>query len=779
MPRSTLNPPGRLSIGYRVGDFLAFRNALLHPRADEVALSTWSPTSKGDLALQVIEWWAYVGDVLTLYNERIANRSYVQTADTAEAVARLVALLGYRRRPAIGATGAVGVRAAKDLQLATGFQIQSKPVAGKKPQVFEVDVDSQVKAGDGISSIVVPSGSILLPDRQSILIQGKSATVKKGDQVLFLKPPEKPRPQKPMEQSYDTKPLYFAIQKIAPEKTGIAAGNTRLTFAIGDAKRLAGRQAEHYRLVRSSRSTRPWAGPATTKAAQPGWLHLQSIVRDLMPPGPVLLYNEETNQFARIVIFRAEQVTWYLNGSPPDTKPAAPEIPIPVPHTRLRFSKGVDPTLLGPLDALKVLYGWKDVAVLLPAPVTQVSTSRSKLHLASIPPAIYPSVSHSKVLVADVNAVGAQASASVEAGKGTVKLNSIQPGGEELHAPLRVYFRSLSVTRGATVSNEVLGSGDSSIAGQDFTLSKTPVTYLQDPGSRSGPGYSSTVRVWVDGVEWHEVPSFFGQDRDQHVFVTADDRSGNTHVMFGDGEQGARLPTGAGNVIATYRFGAGADSPSAGTLTKALRPPPGLLEISNPVGVGGGADAQRADFLRANAPASVLALDRAISADDYVAIAASAPGVARARSYWAWDSAHQRALVEVYVGDDLQAQTAAQSALDGAIDPNRPVTVRLAAPAAVRLSIKVEVDQARANPSAIRNQVVSALADPVDGLFAPRRMGIGQSFYTSQIVAACLSVPGVSTVDAMHVHAPSSAGTNPYRPGPGSYFRLAGRAHVY
>ena len=76
-------------------------------------------------------------------------------------------------------------------------------------------------------------------------------------------------------------------------------------------------------------------------------------------------------------------------------------------------------------------------------------------------------------------------------------------------------------------------------------------------------------------------------------------------------------------------------------------------------------------------------------------------------------------------------------------------------------------------------EAVAALADPVDGLFAQRRMRIGQSFYTSQIVAACLSVPGVVTVDAIHVHAPISAGKDPYRPGPGSFFRLAGKAHVY
>ena len=35
------------------------------------------------------------------------------------------------------------------------------------------------------------------------------------------------------------------------------------------------------------------------------------------------------------------------------------------------------------------------------------------------------------------------------------------------------------------------------------------------------------------------------------------DADGGVTVEFGDGEQGARLPTGRGNVTATYRVGGG------------------------------------------------------------------------------------------------------------------------------------------------------------------------------------------------------------------------------
>ena len=63
----------------------------------------------GDLGLQILEWWAYLGDVLTFYNERIANESYLRTATRQDSVANLVALLGYQPAPGLAATGNLAV----------------------------------------------------------------------------------------------------------------------------------------------------------------------------------------------------------------------------------------------------------------------------------------------------------------------------------------------------------------------------------------------------------------------------------------------------------------------------------------------------------------------------------------------------------------------------------------------------------------------------------------------------------------------------------------------
>src|SRR5215472_11506493 len=94
-PHIITNPPGLPQVAYRADDFTGFRRSLLRPLPGEQAIGAWRP-APGDLGLQVLEWWAYLADVLTFYNERIANESYLRTAVQPGSIANLVALLGYR-----------------------------------------------------------------------------------------------------------------------------------------------------------------------------------------------------------------------------------------------------------------------------------------------------------------------------------------------------------------------------------------------------------------------------------------------------------------------------------------------------------------------------------------------------------------------------------------------------------------------------------------------------------------------------------------------------------
>ncbi|HEU5200745.1 MAG TPA: hypothetical protein VFU32_13985 [Ktedonobacterales bacterium] len=750
-PSVIFNPPGRSVIAYRVGDYITFRHALLLALPGETELVNWRPTAQGDLALQMMEWWAYLADILTFYNEYIANQSYLGTADLPESIRRLIRLLGYRPRPGIGASAVVAalVSGTTPFTLPAGFQIQSKPGPGKEPQIFELDQQTQVGLPDGVA--FDPPATVSLPQMDSrgnatTLLRGVVTTVKAGDEVLLLK-----TGWLGVDGSGNAD-LNYALATVAQvqqEKDPRGTLNTRVTFT-GTLSLPGDAQVGGYRLLKSTQSAHVWPYSAKN-VIQAKQVDLEAITRQVNVGDPVLFESLiGTPGPALVSVTNYTEVIWNANTGdlsdptqPPKTT-APPTPPIPIPHTRLQFQ----PSLAGSWDTGTVLlrFAWQVVGELIASPATAFSGTPTTV--TAVSPAAFPPGDDVPLLLEDGQGNGALATGTVEANPAALQLITLPTPPVALTPPLKALFNLLNVSRGKTVPTETLGSGDASIPGQEFVLRKSPVTYLPGDDATSGDGFQSTVRIWVYEVEWKEVPSFYGQRADAHIFVTREDESNKTHVLFGDGINGARLPSGVNNVVASYRYGSGADAPAPGTLTVVVQPQPHLQAIRNPVAAGGGADPDPPAKIRRYAPQSVLTFGRAVSGDDYETIAAEAPGVARARAYWAWDAGEQRTLVTVYVGDDASAVSSASTALARAADPNRPVQVKQAFPRFLSLSLSLLMD-----PTYLAERVTpavrAALLDEDTGLLSARVARIGQPVYDSQIFAACLSVPGVLAVHAL------------------------------
>jgi Baseplate J-like protein len=766
-PEVLFNPPGREAIDYRVGDFITFRRALLQSLARETELTQWRPGAQQDLALQLVEWWAYLADILTFYNERIANESYLGTADLPESVQGLIQILGYRPRPGIGASGVVAalINAPKPFTLPPGFQIQSKPGPGKQPQIFELDVATPIQAPDAIAAN--PTANPLLLEGNQLLLRGKVNTVNMGDELLLV---QKNWPGIASEIAVVT------VQAIAAAPNSQGQPNTRVTLTSVPSE-LASAKAADYRLLKSSQFAQVWQFPTgSTTVVGNGQIHLSTLVRQIRVNDPILLRRSST-QMKAIQVTQYKEIVWYANpkNNNPTSRVDPPDIPIPIPHTQLEFTA----TLAGDWDSptaratVLVYYNWQDVGQLIETPALAFSLADPRVVPAS--PIAFP-LGHNQIpiLLEDDNNQGLAAQVTAGSPPPILRLTNLAETNLDLKAPLQVLLNLLPVSRGQTVPNEVLGSGDASFAGQEFTLSKSPLTYLLDPESRSGKDYKSTLRIWVNDIEWREVPSFYGQPADDRIFVTREDVEQKTHVLFGDGVNGARLPTGSNNVVATYRYGSGREAPEAGTLTVIAKPYPNLKAIRNPVAVGGGADPDPPEQIRRYAPRSVLTFDRAVSGDDYETIAAQAPGVDRARAYWTWDTPEQRSLVVIYVGDDASAVTAAKTALRNAADPNRPIVVKRAIAIPIRLQLSVEIDSTFA-PEPVLAKVQTVLLDADRGLFGLQNTRIGQSIYQSQIYAACLSVPGVVAVHGLLVLKGASFSLDTrfrHDPGEGKFYQL-------
>jgi len=169
------NLPGLAQIAFRAGDFNDFRRALLTPLTAapgqpplEQSLNAWqagadSDPSVADLAVMMVEWWAYLADILTFYNERIANEDYLRTAALPETPAELIQLLGYWPRPAIGAAGTLAALVApsvlpgQTVTLPRGLQFQSKPGPGGAPQTFELSAATAIGLPDQVNALPQPN----------------------------------------------------------------------------------------------------------------------------------------------------------------------------------------------------------------------------------------------------------------------------------------------------------------------------------------------------------------------------------------------------------------------------------------------------------------------------------------------------------------------------------------------------------------------------------------------------------------------------------------------
>jgi uncharacterized phage protein gp47/JayE len=133
------NRPALSAIAYRAGTFASFRHAMLQRVAAMPDLRGLQTRTSDDYAVTVLDLWATIADILTFYQERIANQAFLRTATERDALLRLARLVGYELRPGVAATTLLAFTLERDARLALPprLRVQSVPAEGEKPQKFE------------------------------------------------------------------------------------------------------------------------------------------------------------------------------------------------------------------------------------------------------------------------------------------------------------------------------------------------------------------------------------------------------------------------------------------------------------------------------------------------------------------------------------------------------------------------------------------------------------------------------------------------------------------
>jgi hypothetical protein len=328
-------------------------------------------------------------------------------------------------------------------------------------------------------------------------------------------------------------------------------------------------------------------------------------------------------------------------------------------------------------------------------------------------------------------------------------------------ATMRINANVAAATHGESVY-EPLGSGDATISHQSFLLAQTPLTYVS---ADTPSGSASTLKIYVNDVLWEEALFLHGRGANEHIYITRQDDEGRTTVCFGDGVNGARLPTGQDNVRAEYRKGSGLGGlVQAEQLSQLMSRPLGLGGVTNPEAAQGAEDPESRDAARKNAPTTVLTLDRAVSLQDYEDFARTFAGIAKAQAVWVWDGRRRTVFITVAGpgGAPLEEEGAVMANLKEALhqygDPFVVFTIKSYRPVLFQIHGTVTVA-----PDHVAETVLAEVTADLRQRYAFDVREFGQLVALSDVVAAIQSIAGVVAVDIDNFYR-NDAPTPPIRP---------------
>ena len=220
-PAELQNRPGLSAIAYRVGTHSQFRETL-HARlsgSGQPALTPLSTRDNDDFSIALLDAWAMVGDVLTFYQERIANEAYLRTATERLSVLELARLINYELRPgvaagtylaftiedtpgaagqalAVGTSAQIALEPLPPIKIGAGVKVQSIPGPGEQAQTFETIEEIEARPEwNAIKPRLTQPQTKSSFHSKSLFFEGTTNDIKKGDHILLITGSSLPLPK--------------------------------------------------------------------------------------------------------------------------------------------------------------------------------------------------------------------------------------------------------------------------------------------------------------------------------------------------------------------------------------------------------------------------------------------------------------------------------------------------------------------------------------------------------------------------------------------------------
>ncbi|VVO61173.1 hypothetical protein PS838_00800 [Pseudomonas fluorescens] len=191
-PVDELNPPGQTTLHYRVGTHGRFRESQLARLSGQPQLLGLSTRDGDDPALALLDAWAGVLDVLSFYQERIANEGFLRTATERRSVLELGRSIGYELHPGVSASTflAFSLETAPGAPLIAridaGNKSQSIPGQDEQAQVFETLEPLNARAAWNALRLQAQEEVPPYWGARTLYLKGQNTRLQAGDPLLVV-----------------------------------------------------------------------------------------------------------------------------------------------------------------------------------------------------------------------------------------------------------------------------------------------------------------------------------------------------------------------------------------------------------------------------------------------------------------------------------------------------------------------------------------------------------------------------------------------------------------
>jgi predicted phage baseplate assembly protein len=775
-PGAIDNAPGLPAIRVRAGDHGRFKEAMLANLGRQAALAGLTTRDDDDPAIGIVDAWAVTLDVLTFYDERIANEGYLRTATERRSVLELARAIGYELAPGVAASTHLAFAlettegSPESVTIPIGVRAQSIPGQDESPQTFETVAEIEARPAWNALRPKLRQSHIPAFGEDTIQLEGTATGLKPGDALLLVgderlrdpgserwdfrrvkavKVEDAPRDQFPIPPGRTIVTLDRGLGSVAPP---IQPAANPTVYALRKRCALFGSNAADFRAMPKGLRNFYYGRTEYETATETQWPHFTLHEIALPQVGTESLFCIQVDGLHEDIVAGS----WVVLAHPGyqelyevvlAAEDARADFGLSGKTTRLTL-KGENAAQFDAHVRETAVFGVSQALALAQVDVT-TPVSGSQIELQSSVEGLQPG----QWIAVSGTPLGTDASVS----------EVVQLGIEQardatnllrLASDLKHSYQRASVTVNANVApathgetrNEVLGSGSGALGGQSFQLKQSPLTYVS---AATASGGKAALELRVGGIRWEEAPTLYRRKPGERIYTLRQSDDGKTTVRFGDGVNGARLPTGVENVAARYRIGTGKGGMvKAAQISMLMDRLLGLKSVLNPQPPSGAEDPETLERARTSAPKTVLTLDRIVSLRDFEDFARAFSGIAKAAATWLWDG--EKRIVHVTVagegGTGIDAtDTIYQNlidAMDKARDRNQPLRIDSFQEKSCRLVARVRVD-----PAFEQDAVFSAVKARVAADFSFEARELGQALASSQVVLAMQQVDGVVAVD--------------------------------